>query len=289
MSEPAEIPGPRRRPILPTLLLLLVALVVGMGAMAWLFYRFDSVSEVVKPSTAPIVNAPPAPRRVPLVNIAPPPDAGVVQSIVDDRIGRIESKVDAIDARTAAASSEAHRAERLLVAFAARRAVDRGASLGYLEGMLRDRFGRDEPQAVATVISASRQPVTIVQLRDRLDALRPQLSTADEGEGWWDGMRRELANLIVVRKVETPSTAPIDRFARAREELAAGRVDGALVEVARLPGRTAAATWIAEARRYVQARTALDRIESAALLEEVVQAPPAAPVAAAEPATTQQK
>lgn len=266
--------APRRRSVVPTLLALIVALLVGMGAMAWLFHRFDEVSDIIKP-TVPVI-VPPAPEQRPaLVNIAPPPAAEVVQTIVDQRIGKIEEKVDDIDERTAAATSEAHRAERLLIAFAARRAIDRGAPLGYLEAVLRERFGRTEPQAVATVISAGRQPVTIGQLRDGLDALAPELSSASNEESWWESVRREMSDLVVIRRADAPSTAPVDRFARARDDLAAGHVDDALIEVARLPNRKVAGGWIAEARRYVQARTALDRIESAALLEPApVAAPP---------------
>lgn len=274
MPDPAESYGRPRRSFLPILLGLVVALLIGMSAMAWIFHRFDQVAEIVKP-TVPVV-VPPAPARRPaLVNIAPPPAADIVQTIVDQRIDRIEEKVEDIDERTAAATSEAHRAERLLIAFAARRAIDRGAPLGYLEAVLRERFGQTEPQAVAMVISASRQPVTIGQLRDGLEALRPQLAMSADNEGWWEAFRRELGGLIVIRRADTPPTTPVDRFARAEDELAAGHVDAALVEVARLPNRKVAAEWIASARRYVQARAALDRIESAALLE-----PAAAPAAA---------
>lgn len=282
--DPVPAPGdaggrPSRRSVLPVLLALIAALLIGMGAMAWLFHRFDQVAQIVKP-TVPVI-VPPAPQRRPaLVNIAPPPASDVVETIVDERIDRIEEKVDDIDERTAAATSEAHRAERLLIAFAARRAIDRGAPLGYLEGVLRERFGRTEPQAVATVISAGRQPVTIDQLRNGLDALGPQLSSASNDAGWWESVRRELGELVVIRRADVASTAPVDRYARARDNLAAGHVDAALLEVTRLPNRRVATAWIVSARRYVQSRAALDRIESAALLDPV---PAPAPIGAKAP------
>lgn len=266
MPDPADSYGPRRNSIVSMLVLMLITLLIGMGAMAWLFHRYDEVAAVIKPSV-PVIVPPTVERRPALVNIAPPPPAAVIETIVDQRIDRIEEKVNDIGARAEAATGEAHRAEGLLVAFAARRAIDRGAPLGYLEGMLRERFGVVEPQSVALVISAARQPVTIDKLRDELDALVPQLSTGSSDEGWWDGFRRELAGLIVVRKATAPASAPLDRVARAQADLAAGRVDAALVEVARMPGRKAAENWVSEARRYVQARTALDSIESAALLQ----------------------
>lgn len=274
MPDPVDAYGARRRSFMPILFSLLIALLLGMGAMAWMFQRFDRVAEIVKPTVPVVVPAATPPRRVPLVSIAPPPAADVVETIIDQRIGKIEEKVEDIDVRTAAATTEAHRAERLLVAFAARRAIDRGAPLGYLEGALRERFGKIEPQAVAVVISASRNPVTTTGLRDALDTLRPQLAVAGDNESWWDGFRRELAGLIVIRRADAPSTAPVDRLSRAEDALASGHVDVALTEIARLPGRKAAEGWIADARRYVQARAALDRIESAALLEPVDPASP---------------
>lgn len=268
MPDPADPSGPRRRSIFPFLLLMLAALFVGMGVMAWLVHRFDQVAEVVVPAVR-VAPPPPQPRPA-LVRVLPPPPANAAGIAVDERIDIIERRVDDIGERAAEATSDAHHAEGLLIAFAARRAIDRGSPLGYLEGVLREHFGGVDPQAVATVISASRQPVTLDQLRDRLDALEPQLSSVSPGDSWWDGFRRELAGLIVIRRASTPAVSSVDRVARARDNLAAGHVDAALVEVARLPGRKAAEGWIADARRYVQARAALDRIESAALLQPTV-------------------
>lgn len=266
---------PRRRSILPILLLLIVALLIGMGAMAWLVYRYKAVAEVVNPAAPAKVAAAPAAVQPPIIRLATPPAAEIVGTMVDQRIDKIEERIDEIDERASTASGEAERAESLLVAFAARRAIDRGVSLGYLEGILRERFGGTEPQAVATVISASRQPVTIEQLRDGLEALTPQLSSAAPDEGWWEGFRRELGSLIVVKQAGVPSSAPIDRISRAKGDLEAGHVDSALAEIARVPARKVADGWVANARRYVQARVALDRIETAALLK------PSQPAAAA--------
>jgi hypothetical protein len=275
MPDPADPYSPRRS-FLPILLLLIAALIIGMAGMAWLVHRYDNVAEIIKPEP-PVVAPPPAPERnTPLVNIAPAPTPDVVETIVDQRIEQIEEKVEDIGERATSATVDAHRAEALLIAFAARRAIDHGAPLGYLETLLRERFGRVEPRAVATVISASRQPITVDRLRDKLEELEPQLSTFSSDGGWWEGFRRELAGLIVIRRANAPSTAPVDRLARAKDDLATGHVDAALAEIARLPSREVAEGWIAEARRYVQARAALDRIESAALLEPARAADPVA-------------
>jgi hypothetical protein len=84
-----------------------------------------------------------------------------------------------------------------------------------------------------------------------------------------------MAGLITIRRENTPSTQPAERLRRAGQSLEAGQVEVALLEVLRLPGHERADPWIANARRYVAAHRALDRLESAALLE------PRAPVVVA--------
>src|SRR3546814_8621997 len=49
--------------------------------------------------------------------------------------------------------------------------------------------------------------------------------------------------------------------------LEAGRPAAALAEVTRMPGRAAGSKWMEQARRYIEARRALDLIETAAILE----------------------
>lgn len=183
------------------------------------------------------------------------------------RVAQLEDRIDRIGTRAGAAAGNADRAEGLLVAFAARRALDRGIALGYIEGLLRERFGRSAPEAVARVIAASRQPVTLDGLQSRLTELEPALIGIGEDESWWDAARRELSELFVLRQEGTPSPAPRQRLQRARDKLAVGQVDTALAEILRLPGREAADQWITDARRYVAARNALDRIETIALME----------------------
>jgi len=270
---------PRRsRPFLRALIIILIGFVGGMVAMGYALTHWDSAAAFLKgQKPAPPAAAPPvtvAPRRI-IVAPTPVPDG------LSARVAVIESRIADIDERASAASGNADRAEGLLVAFAARRALDRGAALGYIESLLRDRFGATDPQAVATIISAGRQPVTLEELRAGLENVGPALAGPGPDESWWDGLRREMAGLIVVRHAGTPSSAPSDRLTRARNLVETGQVEAALAEVARMPGRDAAADWIAAARRYVLARGALDRIETAALLQpregRAAAAPPAAP------------
>jgi hypothetical protein len=54
---------------------------------------------------------------------------------------------------------------------------------------------------------------------------------------------------------------------RALRYIDASRVGAALAEVERMPDRAAADRWMQYARRYLEARRALDLIETAAILE----------------------
>lgn len=256
----------RRRSIGSRVAIPLIAFLLGLLAMAWLLVRWDQGAELLG------VRQPPVPPRIvyrALPVAAPTPAAGTTagDDILARRLAAVEDRVARIDSQTRQAVGNADRAEGLLVAFAARRALDRGVGLGYLEGLLRQRFGAGQQIAVATVISMSRQPVTLEQLKQGLIEATPLLSGAGPDQSWWQAMRAELGGLVTVRQSGTPSTVPAERLQRAAERLEAGQVDVALAEVLRLPGRAAASEWIAQARRYVAARRALDRLETAALLE----------------------
>ena len=185
-----------------------------------------------------------------------------------------------IDLRAAAAAGNAARAEGLLIAFAARRALDRGVALGYIEGELRARFGPTQPRAVAAIIAGAQAPVTVEALHQGLTAIAPDLVGGGANESWWDSTRRTLGSLIVVRKQGTESPAADDRVQRAQLRLEGGQVESALAEIARLPARAKASDWMAKARRYIEAHRALDIIEAAALTDtpNIEPAPVAAPV-----------
>ena len=81
-----------------------------------------------------------------------------------------------VENATQRAEGFAGRADALVVAFAARRAIDRGVALGYLETLLVERFGAQHQQAVATIITASRQPVRLNDLIAEYETLRPGAS-----------------------------------------------------------------------------------------------------------------
>lgn len=275
-------PTPRRR---GPLILGVLAFVAGLLIALWLLSRWDAARNWLAGAPAAPAAAV-APSQTPLPAAAQlPPDESTVAvdpstaAQLGQRVGEIEARIDRVAERANAAGDNAARAEGLLIAFAARRAVDRGLGLGYIEGQLRERFGASQPQAVATVIAASREPVTLEELQLGLDDLAPSLTTGAGDGGWWPAIRSELAGLVVVRKVGTPSPVPAERLRLARRLLEGGQVEKALVEVARLPGRARAQNWMAAARRYIQTRRALDVVETAAILtpRAPLQPPPLLP------------
>lgn len=204
------------------------------------------------------------------------------------RIAELEARLAATATAAQTASGNANRAEGLMIAFAARRALDRGLGLGYVEAQLRDRFGGGQPQAVATVVAAARQPVTLEDLRAAIEQIAPQLRTGNTTDGWWASLRREISDLVVIRRQTAPSPRAEDRLIRARRMLDGGQVEAALAEVARLPGAEAGDRWIAAAKRYIDARRALDAIETAAILgqgRDPYAPQPVAPRTAADPVT----
>lgn len=238
----------------------LTAVVVGSGMLDTVWKGTAKVAEQPAgqkaPLAAPQTLAAPAPASVP-----------VAQAGLDARIAGLEQRMAQFDLQSQSSVGNAARAEGLLIAFAARRAIERGQPLDYLQSQLTLRFGSLKGNPVNAVVAASKQPVTVEQLMGRLDDLAPQIVKDDEVS--WASVKRELSELFIVRNESSPSPLPEDRVSRARLRLQAGNFDGAIGEVEKLPGgeRPEAKAWIADARRYSNAMKALDAIEQAAILD----------------------
>jgi hypothetical protein len=267
----------------------LIAFLIGASATAFVILRLvrGGDTKPVATVTLPVGSNGQAPVViVPSKTNAPVPTIDLAalssrEAELADKIGDLEARSGTIDRDARRASGYATRSEGLMVAFAARRALDRGLNLGFLEDQLRERFGSVQPAAIATIVQAAREPVTLEDLRIGLDGVAPELMTGMASTGWWQSLKRELSNLVVVRKAGTPSPLPVDRVARARRLLDAGQVEAALAEVSRTPGAPRAERWTSAARRYIAARRALDTIETAALFAPSVNAAPAIAVAPA--------
>ncbi len=241
----------------------LLLLVAGAALATWGLSRWEAgarflgVAPVAPVVVAPAKAAPQAAMAIP-VQVLPAPDA--------QRIAALEGRLAAIESQAQAAAGSAGRADAMLVAFAARRAIDRGVALGYLEPLIVQRFGSQHQRAVATIVTASRDPVRLDELVNQYQALEPLLRGGAPDEGWWDAFQRELGSVVSIHRASTPSPQPQARYDRALASLKGGEVDRALAETMRLPGAANAAEWVGKARRYIAAHRALDEVESAALL-----------------------
>jgi hypothetical protein len=228
---------------------------------------------------SPRVAAPaplPAPASVTVPALPPGTDLATLaarETMLAGKLDQIELRIRDSDASSRGAAAYATRAERILVAFATRRSIERGQPLGPLEGQLKQRFGERNGESVAAILRAAAQPVTLEDLRLAMDTLAVRLAN-DPNDSLWSKVRRMLGNLVVLRQADTPSPLPAERLRRARRALDRGDVEAALAEVAHMPGVSSAESWTAAARRYVAARVALADIERAAM-----DTPPPAPSA----------
>lgn len=257
---------PRSRSVI--VLLILLAFLLGATLVAWAATRgyLTGVLET------------PAPRETQAAAIAaldeelataPRTPAAQMAAIgsVEGRLAMLEDRISRLDFQTRSASGNAARAEGLLIAYAARRLIDRGEPLGYVTDQLRLRFTNAQPRAVQTVLDFARNPVTIDTLAARLEALSPELSVTESDGSLWDRARHEISSLFVVRRDSSALLTPSARIDRARLMLEARRIDSAIDAVERLPGADSADIWIADARRYEEAQRALDLLETTAMLE----------------------
>lgn len=276
------------------LILMVVAFVGGVILTGWIFSRynpFDSDSEATAAAgdsssgEIKVVDDPAAAlaKRIrPDGTVLPPPPVEPVPTEIPAltpdkeralavRVADLEDRLARINVQAQAASGNAARAEGLLIAFAARRALDRGSPLGYIESQLRLRFGDAQPKAVTTIINASRQPVTLDALLAELSDIGPTLTSGSSGMGFWTDFKREVSELFVIRREGSPSPVPQRRFQRARRYIENGNVDAAIAEIEKLPGSNKGDEqtdqWMNKARQYNEARRALDVIETAAVLE----------------------
>jgi hypothetical protein len=146
------------------LLVALVLILAGAAATIWALGHYQPAARFLGIAPAPPPMAAPKPA-------APTPPAPVVQPSATDaadaaRITQLEGRVSQVENATERAEGSAGRADALVIAFAARRAIDRGIALGYLENLLMERFGPQHQAAVATIITASHQPVRLAELID---------------------------------------------------------------------------------------------------------------------------
>jgi uroporphyrinogen-III synthase len=267
-APPVFAPPPRKRAGWP-LVLALLAFALGVAGTVWVASRgYLEDLGLVERSGAPVAVRSSVSPGVAAARSSPAGTAELEQvGDVEARLAMLEDRLSRIDVQADSASGNAARAEGLLVAFAARRMIDRGEPLRYLADQLRLRFANAQPRAVSTIIMFARDPVTADQLAARLEALSPDLTGTAPDTTFVDRALNDLANLFTVRREPSEVIGPEAAVERARVMLRSGRIDEAVAQVQRLPGADAADKWIADARRYAEVQSALDLIETTAMLE----------------------
>ena len=259
-SQPAA--RPRTGPSLRAMLLAaLISFLGGAGLIGWLVWH-GQVDLGRAPTPAPVAADPPTPTAV----TANPP-ATFTATALEQQVAVLERRLAQLNLQTAAFGGNTARAEGLLVALAARRAIEQGKPLDYLEAQLSTRFGAARPAAVTTLVAAAKSPVTLDQLAAQLDDLGPALLGQPKDEGGWNRLRRELSGLFVIRRDDGKVSRPVQRLDRARLLLRSGQIEAAISEVSKFPNSASARDWLIAARRYAEAQAALDQIEQAALTE----------------------
>jgi len=286
---------PRRARARLVVALALLLCIAALAAFAWALFHWQGNLKWRGPDTDPAARGGSAgalnaadPVAVPTASPASTRPPALVMSAEQQgvRMLDIEQRLTRVAVAAQTASSYANRAEAMMIAFAARRSLDAGAPLGYVEGQLRLLFGDAQPKAVATIVNAAAEPVTITDLRAGLDRIRIAEAQGEPDESWWDSLVREVQDLAVIRPAGSPSPDPEERIARARLQIESGRIESAIGEVAALRQQAETVRWLEQARRYNEAHRALDVIEAAAILEPRMVAPalqPPTPTAPAPP------
>lgn len=272
--------GPPRRRGRGLSVAIAALVLAGLGGAAWVgwqqgWIKLDPITG--SPTSAPAPETPVTPAQT--ANLATTANLAATDAAIAAaaaKVSALEQRLAELNQQAMVASGQASHAEALLIAFAARRAIERGQPLGYLENQLRVRFGDTQANAVDRVISASGKPVTLASLNEEFAQLEPQLVGGASSEGGWDWFSRQVGELFVIRHDDMPSPTPESRVARAREAIAGGRIDAAIAEVERMPGKDAAIELLAHARDWAMTQRSLDQLETAALAAPI----PAAVVAA---------
>ena len=267
--------APRRSRTRLLIALTLLAFIFGLAAMAWVVSHWQGGMRFgTDPAALPLPEPSANGAEGELGQDLPAGQAGTRapnQVLAADqqnaRVLDLEQRLSRIAVAAEAASSYANRAEAMMIAFAARRALDAGTPLGYVEGQLRLLVGDAQPKAVATIVNAAAEPLTLGMLRQGLETIRTAVERGAPNQSWWASALHELRGLAVIRRAGMPSPEPRQRLARARLNVESGQIEAAIAEIGALPQQPETVQWLEQARRYNEAHRALDVIEAAAILE----------------------
>jgi hypothetical protein len=239
-------------------ILLLLAFVGGIGLTGWLVSEYDIFDRSILATTSP--------KPTVVVPETSAVNASIQNIAADDaQIDGLENRLSEISQDAQAASGNANRAETMMIAFAARRAIEAGTPLGAIQGQLEQRFGAQAPNAVSQILSAAIRPVTLSALQTEFAGFGDSLLQATNDQGLWSDVGREMRELFVLRRGARAQNDPSVRMERARNLVGNADIASAIDQIAPMPGAARAQIWLQKARSYVATRLALDAIERAAL------------------------
>lgn len=186
--------------------------------------------------------------------------------LINERVESLDNRLTRIDSQAQQVSGNVARTEALLIAFAARRAVDSGSALGYIEEQLKLKFTASNPRDVQTIIAAGSNPVRLSNLQNQVEQSSDALLSTNNDASTWEKIKKEMSELIVIRAAQTQISQPELRLERIKTALANRDVRAAIGEMEKMPGADNARKWIISARRYIAVQNALDAIEKTAIL-----------------------
>jgi hypothetical protein len=260
----------------PALIMSALFFVGGIGLTGW-FLTSTHMGVGLLQREAPS----PLPIDATQLNQAPPSPPAADET---GRLAALEARMARLEttATTGGAAPSNGRFNALILAFAARRALERGQPLGPIEDELRVQFGANQPHLLAAVVAAANKPTTLEQIKSEFATVAPSLLAKDEGI--WSRLTSAFSGLASVRSADTRSKDPAQLLDHAQKAVEAGRVADAITDVAAMPNRAEASEWLAKARRYTDAQAALDALEASAFSAvPPVQIVPPAPVPAPAP------
>jgi len=197
------------------------------------------------------------------------------------KVQELEKRIESIgNIETSSAGYPAPQND-VATALRARRAIESGASLGYIENQLGQRFGDRFPQAVDAIGNLAQSPVTLSELRDDIARNGSRMIGRGSDASIWERFNLELDELFMLRKRGDASTSPAHILQLAEENIGKGDLAEAIKKIQELPENNATKSWLEVAQRYQNANNALDILERAALA-----APTATPLLVVPPKNT---
>lgn len=248
----------------------LTVLLGGLILAGWLVTRFDLLTpEAPSAESAQKAQDENSQPGFSAIALDSKPSGANTDSDVAAKVAALEKRIAQIDQQDGAAVAFSPSRGGVATALRARRALDSGASLSFIQAQLTQRFGDRYPQAVDALQQLANEPVTLDELRDDI-ARRGDAVIGRGGEAsLWSRIQLELGELFMLRERGEPSTSPAHILQRAEEDISKGDLKSAIEKIAALPKNDASDAWLKSARRYQNAKDALDRIERGALSQPV--------------------